>query len=134
MRIKKIKLKSDPYLFFWIASLKPIFGFKSYYKLCRENNWLKKELPNFFPKKGILGKRTFWQKILEKFSSAIIMDRLENLIRKLQQRRISSLPENSWPSSTTIAKKHILKLHAEDKRQYFRKKLEKKLKENLKII
>lgn len=134
LNIKKIKLHHDPYLFFWIASLKPIFGFKYYYKFCWENNWVKKELPNFFPKKGHLSKRTLWQKMLEIFVPGVIIDGLENLSRRLQQKRISSLPENSWPTSTTIAKKHILKLHAEDKREYFREKLEERLKENLKTI
>lgn len=134
LNIKKIKLHHDPYLFFWIASLKPIFGFKYYYKFCWENNWVKKELPNFFPKKGHLSKRTLWQKMLEIFVPGVIIDGLENLSRRLQQKRISSLPENSWPTSTTIAKKHILKLHAEDKREYFREKLKERLKENLKTV
>lgn len=134
LNIKKIKIEPDPYLFFWITSLKPILGFKYYYKFLKENNWVKKELPNFYPKKGSLGKRTLPQKTLEIFSPKIIIDGLENLSRGLQQKRISSLVENSWPTSTTIAKKHILKLHAEDKREYFRNKLEEKLRENLKTI
>lgn len=125
---------NDPYLSFWIASLKPVLGFKYYYKFCRENDWVRKELPNYSLEKGPLGKRAFAQKVLEKFIPAIIIDGLENLSRKLQQRRIFSLPENHWPTSTTIAKKHILKLHAEDKREYFREKLKERLRENLKTI
>lgn len=132
LNIEDISLAGhDPYLSFWIASLKPIFGFKYYYQFCRENNWVRGELPNFALKRSNFERRSFSQKIFEKFIPGIIIDGLENLSRKLQQQRIFSRPENSWSTSTTIAQKHILKLHAKDKREYFREKLEERLKENL---
>ena len=128
--LKEIKLKkSDPYLYFWLATLKPLAGENYYFqKFMEKNGWIKQELPNFqrdfYLGTKATGRQKFWEMIIPGF----VANLLESLARRLQQRRIKKLPENSWPTSTTIAKNHILKLHALDRRAKFRKRYLEKLK------
>lgn len=47
LNLKSIYLEPfDPYLPYWIATLKPVFGNKYFMKFVRQNLWYKKELPN----------------------------------------------------------------------------------------
>jgi len=114
----------DPYMAFWLASAQPLFGKRYYLKLIDTNQWLFKYLPNFTPTENLYRfiskpKSLYIKPILETilFVPAII---LEPWLRKIHINHTFKLPENHWATSTTIANKDMLKLHALDPREKIR--------------
>lgn len=138
MNLEKIKLRriNDIYLDFWLIALDPVYGQEAYRKFIRANKWILKKFPNFnlqlkvridnwyFP---VSEKKNIWTKFLEWFLGGIMGNLIEKLLAVYHIRHIWRLPENHLPTSTTIARKHILKLHARDRREEFARLFEKEI-------
>lgn len=121
LQLKNLQLKEeDPYFAFWFATLIPLFNTKAYAKLVESNAWIRDYFPNWndYYKEGDLFMQSVgvFKKFLEAlfYFPAIIT---EPLLRWIHIRHTFRLPENHWATSTTIAKKDILKLHALDPRE-----------------
>jgi hypothetical protein len=115
---------TDPYTAFWLASMKPLFGKKEYVAFIKANPWVFEYLPNFTPTPHFYGliKKPFG--IYLRFILEIIFYvpafLVEPLLKRIHIRHTFNLPENHWPTATTIAKSDILKLHALDPRAKIR--------------
>lgn len=122
----------DPLFAFWFGSFMPLYGQDLYEKLVLANPWIYGYLPNFDPQFNLKSIRPVSQvlrvtkKIIEivLFVPAIL---IEPLARFIHIRHTNNLPENHWPTSTTIAAKDILKLHALDPRKQFREDFHREL-------
>jgi hypothetical protein len=127
MNIKRVMLaQEDPYLVFWMGSMVPIISLKYYERFMKENRWVYSWLPNF---RG-LSRLDFYRTLtpsarLKKFLEAVCYlpaAAFEPLLRKIHIKHTFKLPENHWATSTTIAERNILKLHALDPRKEIRQK------------
>lgn len=127
LNIESIALTpEDPYMAFWLASMQPIFGKKEYLQFISANPWIFKYLPNFMPIQRFYGIKTppFWLKICKIFLEMVFYVPaifLEPVLAKIHIKHTFNLPENHWPTSTTVANRHMLKLHALDPRPEIRK-------------
>ena len=117
----------DPLFAFWFASFAPLLGKLGYEQLVSANRWIYDYFPNFEPRtrevylKKVSPVLSFIKFFLEIvfFIPAMV---LEPLLRAIHIRHTFNLPENHWPTSTTIANDHMLKLHALDPRKEIREK------------
>ena len=130
LSIKNLLLsEQDPYMAFWLGTMIPIVGHNVYEKFIKENRWIYYYLPNFNLFKRLSLTKDFKPKPRLKFLlsalayfPAII---LESILRRIHIRHTFKLPENHWKTSSTIANKQMLKLHALDPRLDLRAKFEK---------
>jgi hypothetical protein len=116
----------DPYMVFWLGTITPIFSLKYYEKLIKENRWIHSWLPNFKTMQRLEMYRKLKPQIALKrflemacYLPALL---LEPLLRKIHIRHTFQLPENNWKTSSTIANRTMLKLHALDPRKDLRQK------------
>lgn len=116
----------DPYLAHWMATILPLFGQKTYERFLKENKWLYLSFPNFRSQQRLgrlKEKRPL--KRLKRFIEIVLWLPavvLEPLLRWVHVGHTFRLPENSWPTSSTVANKWVVKLHALDPRKDLRKK------------
>lgn len=122
----------DPHFAFWFASFLPLFGKRQYERLVAKNRWVYDYCPNFLPSQKI-------QSYMERPRGSLIVKRCSEILltipallfepvaRFIHIRHTWRLPENSWPTSTTIAEKDMLKLHAVDPRAQIRERFEQVL-------
>lgn len=127
LSIKELLLPGeDPYLVFWLGTITPIFSLKYYEKLMKENRWIHSWLPNFKTMHRLEMYRKLKPSIaLKKFLEIICYLPaliLEPVLRKIHIRHTFKLPENNWKTSSTIANRTMLKLHALDPRKDLREK------------
>jgi hypothetical protein len=131
----------DPYFYYWLAFLEPIYGLECYRKFWEENSWLKSVFPNLGLKNPVLRRR-----LGDDLFSALIKntggfcfrgalgDLLERIAKKIQWRRLS--PEIKAKAARrdegVILNEAMLKFHENDRRAEFREQLRIK-KEELKI-
>jgi hypothetical protein len=125
LSIKNLLLpQEDPYLTFWLGTIIPISGVHVYEKFVKENRWVYSWLPNFKTTqrldsikdlKPFLKLKKFWQIV---FTVPALI--LEPILRWIHIRHTFKLPENHWKTSSTIADKRMLKLHALDPRKNLR--------------
>jgi predicted nucleotidyltransferase len=132
LSIKELLLPDeDPYLVFWLGTITPIFSLKYYEKLVKENRWIYSWLPNFKTMHRLEMYRRLRPSIALKKLLEIVCYLpawvLEPVLRKIHIRHTFKLPENNWKTSSTIANKTMLKLHALDPRKELREKFYKVL-------
>jgi hypothetical protein len=132
LSIKNLLLPGeDPYLTFWLGTIVPITGERIYEKFMKENRWVYSWLPNFktaYRLSHIRGLRpaSKLKKALEiifELPAAIF----EPLLRRVHIRHTFKLPENHWKTSSTIANRQMLKLHALDPRKDLRQRFQETL-------
>jgi len=117
----------DPHFAFWFASFVPLFGKRQYERLVAKNRWIYDYCPNFLPSQKVLDYKlrsswtVFAKRVLE-FLLFIPASALEPIFRFIHIRHTFKLPENHWATSTTIAERDILKLHAVDPRKQIRER------------
>ena len=139
LNLEKIKLSDikDIYLDFRIIALDPIYGQKAYKKFIEANKWIFKKFPNFDLQRksridnwyfSISEEKNLWAKFWEFFLGGILGNLIEKILAVYHIRHTWNLPENNLPTSTTIARKNILKLHARDRRREFAQVFAKEMK------
>ncbi|MBX4187670.1 MAG: hypothetical protein KW793_00855 [Candidatus Doudnabacteria bacterium] len=116
--------QEDPYLTFWLGTILPITGERIYEKFIKENRWVFSWLPNFRTSLRMdvikeLKASRFLKRVLGilGYFPALIF---EPVLRYVHIRHTFNLPENHWRTSSTIANKQMLKLHALDPRKDLR--------------
>lgn len=117
----------DPFMAFWFASHAPILGAETYRKFVRANTWIYQYLPNysFEHREKYFKKQSRGSKNMKKFLEVVLFIPamlLEPILRSIHIRHTFKLPENHWETSSTIAEKDILKLHAIDNRRDLRQR------------
>ncbi len=123
LNLKHLLLKpADPYLVFWLASMQPLISQNSYLRLIQANNWIYEHLPNFDPQSriGSVRKRSLpilLTKLVLEMLLWLPAEIMEPIARAVHIRHTFKLPENLSKTSTTVANKDMLKLHAADVRR-----------------
>lgn len=127
LNLGDIRFKNDIYFTFWLATLWPILDRKIYKKFILKNSWIFENLPNWFPKdiKNQQEKRSVMEKIL----TGRFGERLEKILSYLQIKRIWSDRENHRLGASVVANDQMIKLHAYDKREFYKIRWQEKLKE-----
>lgn len=110
----------DIYLIYWVAQLAPLFDRGGiYHKFWRSNSWIKKFLPNIFLREGI-------DKVSENRPTKIGLK--EKFFRWLQIKMLSKkLKEMANHDSRVVITDKILKFHANDRREEYKKMWEEKM-------
>jgi hypothetical protein len=121
----------DPYMVFWLSTIVPIIGERVYQKFIKENRWIFSYVPNFRLEQRLDQIKAFkshnkLKRFIEIFAypKAVVS---EPLLRWYHIRHTFKLPENHWVTSTTIANKQMLKLHALDPREDLRQQFNKNI-------
>ncbi len=122
LNLQHLLLKpTDPYFLFWLASMRPVTGGQEYWQLMQENNWLTHRFPNFMATTRLATAKEpniviksikFLLEILLWVPAAMA----EPILRHIHIKHTFKLAENRSVTSTTIANKSMLKLHAADVR------------------
>jgi len=125
MAIRNLLLPGeDPYLVFWLGTIVPVYSLKYYESFMKANRWIYSWLPNFNTNNRLDEYRKLKpSRVLKKFlevTSAVPAAVLEPVLRRIHIRHTFKLPENSWKSSSTVANRTMLKLHAIDPRKDLR--------------
>lgn len=122
LSLKEVLIKPDDPLFaFWFASFAPLFGRQTYEQFVSENIWIKTYFPNFVPAQRTEFYRSvsFVKKTIKLILEVILWIPamlIEPLLRAFHIRHTFNLAENHLSTSTTVANKNMLKLHAIDPR------------------
>ncbi len=133
MNLESLKLKpSDPYLVFWLANMRPVFGKRSYQTFMQENPWLRNYFPNFDFNQRLVSARTpGWPVRAIKLMLEILLwipaTLAEGFLGLIHINHTFKLAENRSLTSTTIARAHMLKLHGLDVRAEIAKRFEEGL-------
>lgn len=117
----------DPHFAFWFASFAPLLNRKVYRELVEANTWVYEYFPNFeyVTRLAYIKETSFLLRGIKEILDALLYIPamiLEPMLRSIHIRHTFNLPENHWPTSTTIANQHMLKLHALDPRKDIRKR------------
>jgi len=114
----------DIYLIYWVAQLQPLFDRGGIYqKFWQANAWIKKFLPNIFPKDGA-------DKVSKGRLNKIGLG--EKFFRWLQLKMLpKNLKEMANRDSRVVITDKILKFHANDRREEYKKMWEEKIAELL---
>jgi len=123
INLKKIAIKDDIYLVYWIAFLKPISGTITYSEIIKHNKWIKIYLPNFYPKKVstqivVLDSISNLIKYsLEIFLNITYISVLINTISKVfQKHRARKKYKKLTKKASNIISNNMLKFHDNDRR------------------
>lgn len=127
LNLESIALKpEDPYFYYWLAFLEPIYGLDIYLKFWEANAWLKNHLPNVFPTVTNQARvvedswlSIFFKRLKFWWFDSWLGARAESLAKRLQFARMSQKPSGSG----VIISDQILKFHENDRREFFREKL-----------
>jgi hypothetical protein len=124
--------EDDPFMAFWFASHAPILGRETYRRFTDANRWVRNYLPNYSPeyREKYFRRQHKWMKETKKVMEYLLWlpaAILEPMLRMIHIHHTFRLPENHWPTSSTIAEKDILKLHAIDNRKELRERFYKTL-------
>lgn len=127
--LKGIALEEDIYLFFWIATLLPIYERSNFSeKFFQENRWVKGYLPNIFFQKPHLHRRIILNRTAEKIRAVIerifserlgdICERVAKNIQLLKMRRnVSSV--SHFLDTRVVISDQMLKFHENDRRALY---------------
>lgn len=114
---------ADIYLMYWILTLKPFFGIKTYNAFVTENLWIKKYFPNW---NGYLmeNKRGFdfahvGSKAQEIALNNFFGDFLESKLKKWHLERLNSRKESLSQRADVVVNDYLLKFHNVDRRAEF---------------
>jgi len=130
LNLSEVRNQSDPYFYYWLATLTPLYDDGCYKKFINENNWIKGCLPNF-SEAEINRKHQVMDNWFSKLIKALdglwfysfFGSTLERLARSPQRKKmaknLSSLAGE--PDSRVIISDTILKFHESDRREEFRR-------------
>jgi hypothetical protein len=137
MNLEKLsKEPYDPMLTYWITFVYPLLDRGVYNQFIKENNWVKKYIPNFIKYNPNLLERKvdniYIFDILRKSLEAILNTKVGNYFEKIFKKiQIGKMKKNSdsWRRDDTdvIITDQMLKFHEKDRRDYFREIYEENL-------
>ncbi|MDD4902421.1 MAG: hypothetical protein PHE24_04770 [Patescibacteria group bacterium] len=128
---------ADPYFYYWLGFLEPIYGEDCYNKFWQANSWLKNIFPNILPKQPVLRWRINSDNDLTIITHPVASgtrhpsregtDWLEKIAKKIQWWKISPLVKKMAALGDTrvVINDRMLKFHENDRREFFREELRK---------
>lgn len=119
------KTGADIYFIYWLAGLTPLYDAEGAYEmLASANAWLKDHMPNWQPiiparrRQAGAGFSRFYRDVADMLSGG-----LEPTVKKWQLKRMPEYLARPLNKDTrVIANDHIIKLHANDRREEYRDK------------
>ncbi|MEK7528367.1 MAG: hypothetical protein AAB592_01230 [Patescibacteria group bacterium] len=119
LSLGKIAIKDDIYLAYWLKTLTPICGAKTYEKLLEQNRWVER----FFgrpvtPRLQRLGVGSELRKTAER----VLPPSFEKSMRKFQVRRATEKMNKLQNTSGTVISDTVLKFHDNDRREDVRER------------
>jgi len=136
--LENIALKpDDPYFYYWLAFLEPIYGQECYSKFWQANSWLKNIFPNSLSKEPVARRRienNFLSLAVKMVKSiwfyGALGDVLEKIVKKIQWQKISSHVKEMAAAGDTrvMLDETMLKFHENDRREEFRRNYELRIK------
>ncbi|MDD5110113.1 MAG: hypothetical protein PHI63_02765, partial [Patescibacteria group bacterium] len=113
--------ESDPYLYYWISTLAPIYDREgTFEKFWQANAKLLQHIPNAHPKfvshRRNVGRIFSHSRAATKFGGW-----LDASAKRLQQRKMKHRPAHPSADTSVVISDSILKFHEEDRRELFRK-------------
>lgn len=120
--------EDDTYFIYWFAGLVPIYDKNGIYdKFIKSNGWLLKYLPNFI-NPNILNRRKTTTARSGNYPVNLIFSRLENFFKKWQLKIMpKEIKEIMNKDSRVLISDSIIKSHANDRRDMYRKIWEEKI-------
>lgn len=125
--LKDLMIDEDIYFVYWMAGLTPIFA-KDGFDFFGRNGWVRKRLPNIGTEKIILKRR------IEGSGCMILkyLGGLEFLFKRLQEKilpeELKKIADNPLADgSNVVINDKILKLHSNDRREFFRDEWKRKI-------
>ena len=134
MTLQRVLIEGeDPLFAFWFATFAPLINANAYQNLVGANQWIYEYFPNFQPQARLkyIRKKNWFLRLIKGMLEIMLTIPgmiLEPVLRRIHIRHTFDLPENHWPTSTTVADAHMLKLHALDPRVEMRNKFYEVLK------
>jgi len=122
LNLESLQIKpADPYLDFWLASMRPVVGGQQYWELMQQNSWLRAKFPNFEPinRHATLKKTNIFLRTISLILEILLYipaELAEPWLRRIHITHTFKLAENHAVTSTTVANATMLKLHAHDVR------------------
>lgn len=134
--LEKVALDRDPYFYYWLAALIPLYDDGIFKNLIARNAWLKKFLPNFIPVLPGPDRRVadnpasiFLKRLYSAAVDPLLGDVCERLARYLQLKKMEKNTGSLAKENDTrvIISDAMLKFHETDRREEFRRQWENKL-------
>ncbi len=117
---------NDIYLPYWILSLRPIYGQKTYNKFMESNAWIKDYFSGKRQTPGQILPAKILLRLFAKFQELIFKgrfgDMIEEKLYKLQQKRHARIAKTIDQSASVVISRTMLKFHLIDRRQEIAKK------------
>jgi len=129
-----IALPEDPYFYYWLILLQPIYDTQVYREFNLANKWILQKLPNFSQnifKKDIEDSKISkkFRKLDKKFHNSILQRKIENFFRIIQKRKMQANQKSLARHDDTrvLISDKILKFHEGDRREFYREKWQRSL-------
>ncbi len=128
--LSQCAIANDYYLAFWLADLVPVWNYKYFDVLWRENGWLKNQLPVAYRSPNIHEeftrpvKSSWFAWMVEQTLKRNFGDRIESWARARQEEVIAKNKERLGINPSVIADERVIKIHFNDKRAEVRDKIE----------
>ncbi len=122
--LKFLKLREDPLLIYWLATLAPLVGTPACYYFWHKNDWTKTHLPNLFlPQKNDKIKPLSFLAFLQEKLLDLFGNWLEQYLYSWQTKRIKAKNQKD----TNFASKSLYKIHPEGGRKKIALRLKREL-------
>jgi len=131
MNLENLMMPDDIYFIHWLAGLIPIFDSNNTYtKFINANFWLKNYLPNWqageinYKRDAGQDRGKFYYDVIDMLVGGL-EERLKNYQLKIMPKQLSMIMNLD---TRVIVSDQLIKLHANDRRDYYKEELNKKLK------
>lgn len=140
LNLKNIGLDYDPYFYYWLALLLPVYDNNTYDNFWQANHWIEKFLPNL-KKKDVMSSIkiedniiiTGIKKINNIWFYSFLGKYLEKILKKIQKNKMNkNINSVSGENDTRVIISDVmLKFHEQDRREEYRDKFVKKIRQIL---
>ncbi len=133
LNLEKIAIPFDIYLIYWTAQIVPILDRRLFPKFIKENEWIKRYLPNFsFSINKKFKDRLIIINLLRKIGELILKGKFGDFIEKklgeIQKKKIKKGITDLTLKTAIIANERMLKFHPSDMREVYKKEFLKRTK------
>jgi len=118
MNLENIRIENDIYMKYWILTLKPFYGFKTYGQFMEANNYIADTVDDEKPSAVKI--------ILENLLAGKVGNFIESFFRNWQLARFNKNKDSLGKKASVIVSDEMLKFHNVDMREYYRSEYEKR--------
>jgi hypothetical protein len=136
--LRPLTLPDDPYFYYWLAFLNPIYSQNYFKEFWQANSWLLDILPNLV-KTEALGKERLnppvgiLSELLKRLFDSRLGDSGERFWRFWQKRKMAQARREPAPLGGVVINDTVLKFHENDRRQIFAGNLQERWKSLLSL-